>query len=83
MTGPGGERILQVAHHETYLDVDRTFTLHTVVVYRSDGTAVVLSATARPGLNWTQGSGTVPTTPGLSLDALTSLALAVPLVPIA
>lgn len=80
-TGPNGERILAVAFHETYLDADVTSTINTVVVYRTDGTAVVVGDTPRPGLNWRQGQP-APETPGLTIEALTGLALAVPIVPI-
>jgi hypothetical protein len=81
-TGSRGERVVAVAAHETYLRGGARFTLHTVVVYRTDGTAVVVSDTPRPGLDWEQGGGRVPGAPGLSLDDLTDLALALPLVTI-
>jgi len=81
-TGPNGERIFAVASHVTYLDADLTYTIHTVVVHRTDGTAVVVSDTATPGFNWSQGKPTSATTSGLSIEALTGLALAVPIVPI-
>jgi len=81
-TGPNGERIFAVAFHETYLEADVTLTVNTVVVHRTDGTAVVVSDTATPGFNWSQGQPTSATTSGLSIEALTGLALAVPIVTI-
>jgi len=81
-TGPNGEQIVAVALHETYLEGDLTITFNTVVVHRTDGTAVVVGDTPRPGFNWRHGQPTSATTSGLSIEALTGLALAVPIVPI-
>jgi hypothetical protein len=81
-TGPSGERVVTVAAEETYLAHWISYTINTVMVYRTDGTAVVVSDTARPGRHWKQGSSRAPNTPSLDLNELTAIALAMPLVTI-
>jgi hypothetical protein len=82
-TGPSGERVVSVAAHETYVSAGATFTINTVVVRRTDGTALVVSDTPQPGLDWKQGRDRVPGQPALTLGELTRLALALPLVAVA
>ena len=81
-TGPLDERVVTVAAEETYLAHWISYTINTVVVYRTDGTAVVVSDTPQPGRHWKQGSSRAPGTPGLDLNELTAIALTVPLVTI-
>jgi hypothetical protein len=81
--GPDDARIVTVAAEETYLAHWISYTINTVVVYRTDGTAVVVSDTPQPGRHWKQGSSRAPGTPSLDLTELTAIALAMPLVAIA
>ncbi|MEV0650379.1 hypothetical protein AB0I28_34480 [Phytomonospora sp. NPDC050363] len=80
LAGPNGERITTVAARETYKQDGTTLALNTVVVIRTDGTALVVTDSPTTGMEWTQGSGDGPGGPALDLDELTELALAVPLV---
>jgi len=78
-TGPNGERILTTIAEES--NGDGVFqSTQTVVVIRDDGTAVVVTAMPRPGVDWEQGQSFDRGTT-VDLTDLTGMALAVPLVP--
>lgn len=73
--GPNGEQGLTA--ERTIWWGGRAFIDRTAVLYRADGTAVVIGASASPPLDWKQGQR-FDETPGLGMDDVTELALAVP-----
>lgn len=81
-TGPNGEQIMAITMHEKYLGAGADFLTYTVVVKRTDGTAVVVGSTVSQSLEWKQGEP-APKAPWMSIADLTGMALAVPMVPIA
>ncbi|GLZ81040.1 hypothetical protein Afil01_58470 [Actinorhabdospora filicis] len=74
-TGPNGERILTSVRTAWWKG--SPITDYTAVVYRADGTAVVLGTKAEKPIGWKQGQS-FDREPGLSMADMIAMALAVP-----
>ncbi|CAM3573468.1 hypothetical protein [Stackebrandtia soli] len=74
-----GLTIERVTDRETYTAGDVTIVRHTVVVHQPNGTAMRISVAASQPIGWEQGQG-APESPSISLDDLTDLAMALPVI---
>lgn len=80
-TTESGAKVLSVTRSTTYLDAMVVYVQHTVVIYRTDGSAVRLSSDVQVPLGWTQGTPFDGVDTTLDTEYLAELGLTIPEVP--